>query len=281
MSQSSKITSSQLGEVTNIKESALTDYHIPSSTQADTLFNFTKELQWLLVALEKRSLTPRYNIENIEYLKIHKLPNIAFPMKCFCDINLHKLKDHLAWYGYYGIAFKKAWGMSKNIQPVHYMNPESPLAKDFSKALNASFVKSPSDEIGKQLLDHLLHELMYFKPYQGLMLKPGNTRRQKKCFSDESEWRFVPKIVHPELEQMYYQESVLSENILGYLNDQLQRTADLAITFDYDDVKYIIVKNSLDFDKIIRSIEEYNISLQSKYVLISKIIVWDESIGDF
>ena len=28
-------------------------------------------------------------------------------MKCFCDINMHKLDEHLSWYGYYGIGLTK------------------------------------------------------------------------------------------------------------------------------------------------------------------------------
>ncbi|HWQ97725.1 MAG TPA: abortive infection system antitoxin AbiGi family protein [Clostridia bacterium] len=274
-------TSAQLGEVTNIKQKSTADSHIPSSTQADTLFNFTKQLAWLHSALEKRSLFPRYNIEDIEYLKIQNIPNVAFPMKCFCDINLHKLKDHLAWYGYYGIAFKKEWGMSKNIQPVHYMNPNSPLAKEFSMVFNEALIKPPSDEVGKHLLDHLLHELMYYKPYQGLMFRSGNKRKQRKCFSDESEWRYIPKIIHPNLEQLYFQANVLNDNLIGYLNEQIQTFSDLAITFNYDDVKYIIVRNSSDFEATIAFFEDLPIEPQSKYVLSSKIIVWDESTGDF
>lgn len=30
-------------------------------------------------------------------------------MKCFCDINLHRIGMHLDWYGYYGLAFEKNW----------------------------------------------------------------------------------------------------------------------------------------------------------------------------
>ena len=63
-------------------------------------------------------ISPRYCVEDISYLKIPKLKRIAFPMKCFCDINMHRLDVHLGWYGYYGLAFSKEWGMSRGIQPI-------------------------------------------------------------------------------------------------------------------------------------------------------------------
>ena len=56
-------------------------------------------------------LSPRYCEEDIRYLKISNLKRMAYPMKCFCDINIHKLTEHLDWYGYYGLAFSKEWGM--------------------------------------------------------------------------------------------------------------------------------------------------------------------------
>ena len=259
MPPSSELSSAHINNVTSINQKSTTESHVPSSVQADTLFNFTRELDWLLSTLKNQSLCPRYNIEDIRYLKIKKIPHIAFPMKCFCDINLHKLNEHLAWYGYYGIAFRKAWGMLNKIQPVHYMNPESPLIADFSKAFNDAVTQNPSDEIGMQLLDHMLHELMYFKPYQGLMCKPGQKTRQQKCFSDESEWRYIPKVNVRTLEQIYLDSSVLNENVLSYLNNQIQTDYTLSLRFNYDDVKYIIVKNCSDFTRIIDFLQQLDI----------------------
>lgn len=42
------------------------------------------------------------------------------------------------WYGDYGIAFGKEWGMRHNIQPVHYLNEESDLRKDITEVLKAA-----------------------------------------------------------------------------------------------------------------------------------------------
>lgn len=57
--------------------------HTPSVIQADTLFTFMTELRYLLSILENRMISPRYNDETINYLRIPKIKKIAFPMKCF------------------------------------------------------------------------------------------------------------------------------------------------------------------------------------------------------
>lgn len=90
------------------------DYISPKQT-ADTLFNFMKEREFLERTIKNKKISARYCKENVEYLNLG-ISEIAFPMKCFCDINMHKLGEHLAWYGYYGIAFSKKWGMKQGIR---------------------------------------------------------------------------------------------------------------------------------------------------------------------
>lgn len=120
--------------------------HVPSKVQADTLFSFTSAVEYLIGYLQKSMISPRYCDENISYLGIRKIKKIAFPMKCFCDINLHRLEDHLAWYGYYGIAFSKEWGMQNKIQPVQYINPDSVLCKDFSSSFKKALKIDPTKQ---------------------------------------------------------------------------------------------------------------------------------------
>ena len=112
--------------------------HIASNVQADSLFTFMTELKHLTSCLKNKKVSARYCDENSEYLGIKKLKMIAFPMKCFCDIYLHKIGPHLECYGYYGLAFSKKWGMQQKIQPIRYINPDSELAKDYSKAFNSA-----------------------------------------------------------------------------------------------------------------------------------------------
>ena len=119
--------------------------HVPSKIHADSLFNFMTELKYLTIIIKTKRISARYCEEDLEYLNIPKLRKIALPMKCFCDINMHKLEQHLEWYGYYGLAFSKEWGIQQGIQPVQYINPSSNLVQDFVEAFKSAFLIKTSD----------------------------------------------------------------------------------------------------------------------------------------
>lgn len=257
--------------------------HIPSKVQADTLFTFTKHLDFLLPTIKNRMISPRYCDEDIKYLKIQGLKKVAFPMKCFCDINLHKLEEHLSWYGYYGLAFSKEWGMNNKIQPIQYINPNSELCKDFSLAISSALnsknkIQSNAE---KKMKNYLLHQLMYFKPYSG-KFKNRNTQKEKeKCFTDECEWRFIPDVTTAGYQQIYYDKHIINEGDLLALSNSLEGNLSVSLPFEYSDIKYIIVKTESDFHSLTSVIDELNLDVGEKYEIISKIVVWDNAKGDF
>lgn len=87
-------------------------------------------------------------------------------MTCFCDIPFSKVGNHMTLYGRYGIALDKQQIINKfKVQPIHYMNPQSPLSDDFKEAFTHYFRsdKRVHDE-DKILLNYLLSTLMYMKP---------------------------------------------------------------------------------------------------------------------
>ena len=168
--------------------------YTPPVQSADTLFHFVDKLEYLLPAIEQFALIPRYCTENIDYLQI-AINKIAYPMLCFCDINLHKMQDHISFYGGYGIAFSKKWGIDKGIQPVQYVNPKSILKDDFKKA----FEDSLCAETENSAQDFLLTQMYYLKPIEGTMDR--NEELVSKNFTDECEWRFIPNVKAIELPQ--------------------------------------------------------------------------------
>ena len=102
--------------------------------------------------LKNKMISPRYCSEDIEYLKIDGIKKIAYPMRCFCDINLQKLDYHMSWYGNYGIAFEKSWGMQNDIQPVHYLNENSTLRKDISDTFQRILKEGDKEETETQIM---------------------------------------------------------------------------------------------------------------------------------
>lgn len=257
--------------------------HTPSRIQADTLFTFTTELDHIIPTIKERIISPRYCEEDIRYLKIPKLKKIAYPMKCFCDINLHRLEEHLEWYGYYGLAFEKEWGMAHKIQPIQYINIESDLRKDFTEAFSAALKVDTKKESRTQLKmkSFLLHEMMYYKPYEGKFKNRNTGKIVKKCFTDECEWRFIPDVTKAGYEQVYFDKNILNAGNLSEISNSMFGIREISLEFEYADLKYIIVKSIDDFDILVREIESMSLNKLEAYNLISKIMIWDVSKGDF
>lgn len=257
--------------------------HTPSTIQADTLFTFTPKLEFLIPYIKNKMISPRYCVEDIKYLKIPRLKKIAFPMKCFCDINLHRLDVHLEWYGYYGLAFSKEWGMSKGIQPIQYINPGSELRKDFTSAFSAALSAAPPKPRSAQhkMQNFLLHELMYYKPYDGKMENRNTGKIETKCFTDECEWRFIPDVTQAGFEPAFYDKTIVNAGVLEGISNSMAGIPEISLKFNYSDLKHIIVKSKYDFDELTKEILNMGIKEMDCYELISKIIVWDNSGRDF
>lgn len=255
--------------------------HTPSTIQADTLFTFTPKLDFLIPYIKTRMISPRYCVEDISYLKIPKLKKIAFPMKCFCDINMHRLGVHLDWYGYYGLAFSKEWGMNRGIQPIQYLNQKSALRVDFTTAFSAALT-APATRKGsaqEKMKNFLLHELMYYKPYDGKMENRNTGKTEIKCFTDECEWRFVPDVTAAGFEQALHGDMIVNAGVLEEISNSMAGIPEISLQFDYDDLKYIIVKTRADFEKLVSELSDLDDAIQHE--LISKVLVWDVSGRDF
>lgn len=256
--------------------------HTPSKIQADTLFTFTDKLDYLIKYIKCSALHPRYCVENIEYLGIDGIKKIAIPMKCFCDITLHRLSTHLEWYGYYGLAFSKEWGMEKGIQPVQYINQNSYLCKDFSESFNAALKADVENETETQSIikNFLLDQLMFYKPYDGMMENHCTHETAMKCFTDECEWRYVADMSSTDYNQIYFDNEILTNNLTD-ISNSIELAESLRLDFNYDDIKYVIINSDEDFNRLIKEINRIKLSAKSKNRLISKIIIWDKSKEDF
>ena len=131
----------------------------PPKVSASSLFRFFKKADYLFKSLKNTALIPRFYEERIDYLKIGQ-NKVAYPMVCFCDINMHLLATHVDFYGKYGLVFSKEWGRKNKIQPIHYINPDSPLCDDFSTA----FCKAVEQKEDSAISDYLLSHMVYMKP---------------------------------------------------------------------------------------------------------------------
>lgn len=250
--------------------------NLKTEQSANSIFNFMKESKFLYKILLEKAITPRYNFEIIDYLKIF-FKKIAFPMTCFCDINLHKIKLHTASYGEYGIAFNKDWGIKNKIQPIHYVNINSLLIEDFNKAYNdAEKIDVLENIYVEQLSDYMLSHLLYMKPLNGYMIK--TTGEKYKNFQDESEWRYIPNFSGTNVDlDLIYSENTTQAQLDEY-NSALNIVDECKLKFSYKDIKYLVVPSEKERTSLIQFIISLKdiINENEKYELISKIIVLSE-----
>ena len=259
---------------------------------ANTLFHFMKKEKYLKNILQHRAIIPRYCVETVDYLNIHKgnivFNEVAILQKCFCDIPFHKLADtfplngvgenfeklgaeekaklaknntHFDYYGKYAIAFSKTWCEQHNLQPIHYLNNESHYTQNF----RTLFERVLTDEnVPDQYVQDVLNRLSYIKPLRGIMKKKVRLKSGEdidvelfKNFHDEREWRYVPKSSSLE---PFYMEGVIANPKMVKLHNEIskqleqEKYSELWLKFSYDDIRYIIVPDSYSRVNIIREI---------------------------
>lgn len=263
------------------KKDVTKEEHVPSKVQADTVFHFVPEFRYLLTYLKNKMISPRYCVEDLEYLSLEKIQKMAYPMKCFCDINMHRLEEHLYWYGYYGVAFSKEWGMHQGIQPVHYVNQEAQLREDFSEAFSIALQQETS-KAEKEMKSYMLHQLMYYKPYSGTFKNRNTGEITHKCFTDECEWRYIPDVTPKGFQQVYFDNDIVNSGGLEeHISGSMEGIKEISLNFDYSDLKYVILKTRSDFNNLLEEMKSMNLSEQDKLEIVSKVIIWEESKGDF
>lgn len=252
---------------------------LSSKQSANTLFNFTKKFGWLTEILKRKAFTPRYNGESIEVFELGDEKEICFPMTCFCDIHLKRLDHHMIKYGRFGIGMEKDWGIKSGVQPIQYINVNSPLHKEFAEIFTKSLRNmSEGDDVLAEYQNFLLTNLLYLKPLEGLMrISDENDDFAERNFHDEREWRYIPDLSGQEdLTQLIPVDHMSPQARLSYSN-ALGRHPEFWLNYEYKDIKHLIVKNEHYREELIHFItDELDIDSFEKMLLVSKIIVWDD-----
>ncbi len=245
-------------------------------SSANFLCNYMQKIEYLQTAIKNLALMPRYNEEKLDYLNVSGLDAIVFPMTCFCDIPLSKVETHMSTYGRYGIVLKKNACITKDVQPIRYLNPNSRLCRDFSEALNKLYNSQERIDTAWEVIpDALLSQLLYTKPIRGVMQKT-NEDPKVLLFQDECEWRFIPS-------QTADLPLILPPD---YGNDKGRLTFSNALTqkreswfpFRVEDIDYLIVPSEREAEKLTKFIRNlrgekgiHKWKSNEKDVLISKV----------
>ena len=198
--------------------------------KSSSLFHFARKLDYLKLIL-KNGFVPRYYLEDTSYLGIDFT---AFPMTCFCDIPISRIFDHTAFYGDYGIGMTKEWGSRNRLIPLIYTPADGPVPNFINyvvESVDESQGNSPINE-------HFFSILPFVKPLSGKMIMNGAT--VDKEFSQENEWRYVPK----------KHKVVFEEQIKKELDSLNQSVASQKLEFLPTDVRHIFVKEDGEIPEI-------------------------------
>lgn len=218
-----------------------------------TLFNFTDSIDFLINNL-KEGFYCSYTYEKLP------LRNNGYraPMACFCDIPLSLIKEHIDWYGRYGIGIKRTYARENGVHPVWYVTSENNLVSSLIKN------KVLSDYERKHLLPYM-KQFIGFQHYE----KEGKDKRKK--FYDEHEWRFIPDNSMVEAHFNINKKSVPNST---YIPPRM--------ILDLNQVEYIIIDKEAEFKKMLVELKAISISKKISYeTLVSKIITSKQIERDF
>lgn len=248
-------------------------------TSANVLCNFMKEFDYLKAIIEDMAIKPRYFQERIDYLGIPDCPSITFPMTCFCDIPFSKIKTHTVAYGNFGIALNKNYCITKDVQPILYLNKNSRLKEEFSNSFKRLFQSSDLHDELRYLPNTLLDVLLYSKPIDGDMTW-SNQITEHRLFKDECEWRYIPSNLGKL--PLFLDSEKCTENGLSIYSSALARNKKSWFNFGVKDVEYIIVPDEKQALRMITEIRNMRRkSAKDKDLLISKVEISEKLFSNF
>lgn len=225
------------------------------SLYPDILFHFTKEKEVLFEIL-RTTFKVSYGREKIIGPENNR--EFAVPMVSFCDLKLSELKIFIENYGQFGIGLTKEWANRNGLSPVMYINRHSDLMDNLISGLSGVYTHlnkvndlEQFNKLNKYYLN-IMNTYRYIKNYEGELWRQGTLKDENYRFADEREWRFVPSLQN---------EGVLpfvsiSKISTGEQKSEYNRKVNhLRLSFQPDDIKYLIVENDSDISGLIHHLE--------------------------
>lgn len=240
------------------------------NNSSNVLCNYMKEQDYLNQILLNAAIIPRYVMEPLDYLDLKDIRKICFPMTCFCDIPFSKVSTHMSHYGEYGIGLDKQTVLNKyRVQPIHYINGNSPFADDFREAFQASLSQDFSGAASK-LSGFLASSLMYMKPISGLV-DNNDGGKDAYVYQDECEWRYIPSDNFPSTLHLILKQKETTEKAKEEYSKVLKNHTECWLKFEWKDVRYIIVPDEAAVKNTIATVRTLRMDESEKDMLISKI----------
>lgn len=200
------------------------------------------------------------------------------PMVSFCDIPLSEVKNHINKYGAYGIGLTKEWAERNRLNPVFYIEKNSDLSTSYLRTYTEYVVPK---KLVQELSDNekcIVDILRYIKNYQNDLIRGGDIIKDYR-FSDEREWRYVPNFNH-ECIMMLAAEDYNTKEKKEVYNKGLK---DLALTFEPNDIKYIIIETDTEiseFVELLRNAKGKTYTYHDIERLMTRILTTEQIVSD-
>ena len=230
---------------------------------SSVLFTFTPKMEYMFDMLHN-GIIPRYVYERLPGSKKYYIA----PMKCFCDIPLGKVKNHMERYGYFGIGLKKSFLQQYGVTPVIYMHKNSETYFGVKKMKGLKMEEAPF----LPLLKRYYGDDYYF-------IEGENEPIRKRIhFYDEREWRYLPKNIKPESCKKFNKisegirfASKMNANISSYLQP---------LKLPADAIEYIIISKKKELAATMNQLRQ-KFGRPEMELLFTKIIIAENILNDF
>jgi len=231
---------------------------------SSVLFTFTPKMEYMIDMIDM-GIVPRYSYERLPGSKKHYI----VPMKCFCDIPLGKVKNHMQRYGYYGIGLKKSFLQGHGASPVIYIHKNSERFFGLRKMKGLSLEMSPFLPLLKR----------YFGDDFFFGKNSDDFQHKRIRFYDEREWRFLPKDVNPEIDNKI---NTIKEGLeLVRKKNELTPFETTPIKPSLNDIEYIIIHKKKEVHTIIEKLRLVYGETQDWEVILTKIIIAEQILKDY
>jgi hypothetical protein len=243
-----------------------------------SLFHFTKTKESLYGILDE---TFKLSYCREVFIIGGEQYSIRAPMVSFCDIPLSDIKNHIDSYGSYGIGLSKEWGKCKKLNPVLYVEQDSFLSRSYETILRHFVLEdaglSDEDDPGRLAV---LDVLRYIKNYEGSLTRSNGDHIPLYRYSDEREWRYVPKAS---------EDCCMILNDKDYETDEIHKMAtgklsQLRLSFTADDVRYIVIEKDSEINELVNYLKDIKNRRYSQEVvdrLTTRILTREQIMADF
>ena len=217
--------------------------------------------------LKDKRILCSYGMEDLSFVSGQKL---AFPMVSMCDLPFSELLSYQGKYGDYSIGLSRDWGIKNKFNPVWYCDPQSAVTEALREIFDGLMKNCP------QGILFLMHILSYVKPVEGELIRHDYKSYR---FYDEREVRFVPSMI--EMLKRSVTPILYGEEYDQYKEDHGGvSTLVYGVDFEWENVKYIIVKEDKQIDSFRRLLNRLGCPSEAIHVFSATQVKYDFIGGD-